>query len=151
MAALLQHDLYRCDHCGNANIVAIPVVHQQETHTYSNVFGSRSSQSAAGRATAPPLPRGRGWPSVLWGFPILLFFLLSLTGISAMVDHPKTVTNAAPMVVFCLLLDLASLGGLLANLRRISRYNREVYSRRLWDWQHTYMCRRCGTFSLIRS
>jgi len=39
----------------------------------------------------------------------------------------------------------------MLNLRRISRYNREVYSRLLWDWQHTYMCRRCGTFSLIAS
>jgi hypothetical protein len=151
MAALAQRNPYQCDQCGTSNIVAVPLLYQQETRTYSNTFGWGSSQSASAQAAAPPRPRGRIWPFVLWGFPILLFFLHSLIGISAILDHPKIVMNAAPVVAACLFLGLVCLGGLLANLRRISRYNREVYSRLLWDWQHTYMCRRCGNFCLIAS
>jgi len=151
MAALAQQNPYRCDQCGNPNIVAVPLLYQQETRTYSNIFAWGSSQSATAQAAAPPRPRGRILPFVLWGFPVLLFFLHSFIGISAILDHPKILMDAGPVVAVCLILGLACLGGLLANLRRVARYNREVYSRLLCDWRHTYMCRRCGNFSLIAS
>jgi hypothetical protein len=50
-----------------------------------------------------------------------------------------------------LFLWLASLAGMVRSLRKISRYNREVYPRLHEDWTHTYMCRRCGSYRLIPS
>ena len=40
--------------------------------------------------------------------------------------------------------------GMLFHFRRIARYNREVYPHLHSDWAHTFMCRRCGKYSLIR-
>ena len=40
--------------------------------------------------------------------------------------------------------------GLLFSFRKIARYNREVYPHLHSDWAHTFMCRRCGKYSLIR-
>jgi hypothetical protein len=48
-------------------------------------------------------------------------------------------------------MGVVCLGGMVLNLRRISRYNLEVYPRLHWDWLHTYMCRRCGNRSLMSS
>ncbi|MGF7181505.1 hypothetical protein HDF11_003023 [Tunturiibacter psychrotolerans] len=42
-------------------------------------------------------------------------------------------------VAIFLFLGVACLGGLVLNLRRVSRHNREVYPRLYWDWEHTYM------------
>jgi hypothetical protein len=40
---------------------------------------------------------------------------------------------------------------LVFNLWSVSRYNREVYPRLRWNWEHTYICRRCGRSRLIPS
>jgi hypothetical protein len=50
-----------------------------------------------------------------------------------------------------LLLGVACAGGMLLSFRRIARYNREVYPRLHWNWEHTYFCRRCGKLRLIPS
>lgn len=50
-----------------------------------------------------------------------------------------------------LALCVTSLAGMVFNLRRVARYNREVYPRLHWNWEHTYICRRCGRFRLIPS
>ena len=50
-----------------------------------------------------------------------------------------------------LLLTVASLAGLVINLRKVAHYNREVFPRLHWNWEHTYICRRCGKFRLIPS
>jgi hypothetical protein len=47
-------------------------------------------------------------------------------------------------------LFIAALAKLLVNLGRVIRYNREVYPNLHSDWAHTFMCRRCGKYSLIR-
>jgi hypothetical protein len=31
----------------------------------------------------------------------------------------------------------------------LAHYNREVYPRPCWNWEHTYICRRCGKFRLV--
>jgi hypothetical protein len=33
----------------------------------------------------------------------------------------------------------------------VSRYNREVYPHLRRNWEHTYICRRCGNSQLILS
>ena len=33
----------------------------------------------------------------------------------------------------------------------IARYNRDIYPRLRWNWEHTYICKRCGKFSFIPS
>ena len=55
-----------------------------------------------------------------------------------------------PSLFFCFSVS-ASLGGMVFSLRRIARYNREVYPRLHWNWEHTYICRRCGRSRLIPS
>jgi hypothetical protein len=39
----------------------------------------------------------------------------------------------------------------ILNLLRIAHYNRDVYPRLRWDWEHTYVCRRCGKLRVIHS
>jgi hypothetical protein len=151
MAALTQQNPYQCDQCGTSNIVAVPLLYQQGTRTYSGPLHHGSSQSYSAHVAAPPQPRRYIRPLLLWGIPVFLLFFHSSMGISAILEHPRIVVNAAPVVTLCLVLGLACLGGLVANLKRISRYNREVYSQLHWDWEHTYQCRRCGRFLLIPS
>jgi hypothetical protein len=55
------------------------------------------------------------------------------------------------LAVVFLLLEVFALAGLVFNLRKIARYNRDIYPRLRWNWEHTYICRRCGKFSLIPS
>src|SRR3954470_2572444 len=66
-----QQTPYQCDRCGAMNVVAAPVVYQQGTHTYSNRFGSGTSQSASAKVVTPPTPRRYVRPLFLWGFGIL--------------------------------------------------------------------------------
>jgi hypothetical protein len=40
---------------------------------------------------------------------------------------------------------------LVVNLRKVAVYNQEVLPRLLWNWEHTYVCRRCGKLRLIPS
>ena len=60
-------------------------------------------------------------------------------------------TTLGDTVALFLLLGLISLGGMFLSFRRIARYNREVYPRLHWNWEHTYICRRCGRFRFIPS
>ena len=151
MASVQLQNPYLCDQCGTPEIVAVPLLYQQGTRTSSGPFGWGSSQSYSAHAAAPPRPRGYLRPLLLWGLPILLFFLWTFAGFSSILEHPMATATTGNAVVFFLLLGVACLGGLVFNLRRISRYNREIYPRLHWDWEHTYMCRRCGNFRLIPS
>lgn len=151
MATPLQQNPYRCDQCGTGEIVAVPLLYQQGTRTYSGTFSSGTSQSYSAQVAAPPRPRGYVWTIVLWGFAILLFFFWSYAGLGAILVHPETTAMKGHAVVVFMLLCVACVVGLLASLRRIVRYNREIYPRLHWDWTHTYMCRRCGKSRLIPS
>lgn len=151
MASVSQLNPYQCDQCGTANIVAAPVLYQQGTHTYSTRFYSGTTQSHAAQAAAPPDPRGYGRPLLFWGIPICFTFFWGLAGLGRILGHPQSAASLGDTVVVFLLLGVVSLAGMLFNFRRIARYNREVYPQLRWNWEHTYICRRCGRFRLIPS
>ena len=149
MTSVMQQHPYQCDQCGTPEIVAVPLLYQQGTRTFSGMFNRGTSQSYSAQAAAPPRPRGYARPLLLWGPAILIFSVWVWAGLSLILEHPTAmiVEKAAISV----LLDISCIAGLLFNLRRISRYNHEVYPRLHEDWTHTYMCRRCGSYRLIPS
>lgn len=149
MASEPQLNPYRCDQCGTTNIVAAPLLYEQGTRTYSGPLHSGVSQSFSAQAASPPSPRGYVRASLLWGFWILLFSIMVLVGFSLILKHP-TAAVLENTAIFALP-DIACIAGLLLSFRRIARYNREVYSRLYWNWEHTYICRRCGKSRLIAS
>jgi hypothetical protein len=151
MASVSQLNPYQCDQCGTANIVAAPVLYQQGTHTYSTRFYSGTTQSFSARAATPPRPKGYMWPLLVWGPAILILSVWTVVGISSINEHPMATALRPSSVAVFLLLAVASLVGMVSSLRRIARYNREVYPRLHWNWEHTYICRRCGRFRLIPS
>lgn len=151
MATLSQQSPYRCDQCGTPDIVAVPLVYQQGTRTYANPFGWGSSQSHSAQAASPPRRRSYLRSFLLWGPPTSLFFLWSYAGISAMLEHRNVRRSAQEEMAVFLFLGLICLGGLVISATRIYRYNRRVYPQAQWDWEHTYMCRRCGSRLLISS
>ena len=149
MATVSQLNPYQCDHCGTANIVAASVLYQQGTRTYSGTFSSGTSQSHFAQAVAPPSLRGYLRPLVLWGPATLILFVWTTVGFRSIFGHPTTTALRANSVGVFLFLFLVSLSVMLFSFRKIARYNREVYPRLQWNWQHTYICRRCGKFRLI--
>jgi hypothetical protein len=151
MASVSQFNPYRCDQCGAANIVAAPLLYKQGTRTYSGPFHSGISQSFSAQTAAPPNPRGYGRPLLLWGIPICFTFLLGLVGFSGILEHPSSIATSGNIVALLLLLGVACVGGMLLHFNSIARYNREVYPRLHWNWEHTYICRRCGRSLLIPS
>ena len=52
-------------------------------------------------------------------------------------------------MAFLACLGLICCLGMSLSVRRIARYNREVYPRLQWNWEHTYICQRCGNSQLI--
>jgi hypothetical protein len=151
MASVSQLNPYQCDQCGTANIVAAPVLYQQGTHTYSTRFYSGTTQSHSAQAATPPHPKGYLRPLLIWGPAITIFFVWTVVGASSIYDHPMTSALRPSAVTLFLFLGAASLVRLVFSLRGIARYNREVYPQLRWNWEHTYICRRCGKFRLIPS
>jgi hypothetical protein len=151
MASVVLHHNYQCDQCGTPEIVAVPLLYQQGTRTFSGTFNHGTTQSYSAQAVTPPRARSYVRPILLWGFVITLFSLWSFTALSAFLRHPTISASETEVTAIFLFLWLASLGGMVRSLRKISRYNREVYPQLHWDWAHTYMCRRCGKLRLIPS
>ncbi len=149
MACLSQLNPYHCDQCGAANVVAAPVLYQQGTRSYSTRFYSGTTQSFSAKAAAPPDSRGYGRPLLLWGIPICFTFFWGFAGLDRIRVHPTSLATLSETVAIFLILGFILLGGMLLNFRRIARYNREIYPRLHWTWEHTYVCRRCGRFRLI--
>jgi hypothetical protein len=151
MASVLQLNPYQCDQCGTTNIVAAPVLYQQGTRTFSGIFNSGTSQSYSAQAVAPPNPRGYARPLLLWGFGILFTCFWGVAGLQAVARHPNSLGTLERPITFLLILAVACLIGVILNLLRIAHYNRDVYPRLRWDWEHTYVCRRCGKLRVILS
>ncbi len=137
--------------CGTTNIVAAPVLYQQGTRTFSGIFNAGTSQSYSAQAVAPPNPRGYIQPLLLWGIPICFTFFWAFVGLFGILNRSKSAISLGNTVTILLLLGVACVGGMLLSFRRIASYNREVYPRLHWNWEHTYICRRCGKFRLIPS
>lgn len=151
MATLSQPTPYRCNQCGTGEIVAAPLLYQQGTRTFSSTFIHGTSQSFSAQIAAPPRPRGYIRAFVLWGFAICVLLAWSYAGLSSILEHPATTAMGGNVVAIFMLLCLISVAGLLLNLRRIFRYNHEIFPQLQSDWEHTYMCRRCGKTRLIPS
>jgi hypothetical protein len=151
MASVTQLNTYQCDQCGTQNIVAAPIVYRQGTHTYTTRLQSGTRRSFSAHAAAPPDRRGYGRPFLLWGPAILILSAWTIAGASSILEHPLTTALHMPTVFIFLFLGIASFAGLVLALLKIARYNREIYPRLLWDWEHTYICRRCGRSRLIPS
>lgn len=151
MASVSQQTPYQCDQCGATNIVAAPLLYEQGTRSYSGPYHSGISQSYSAQAAAPPHPRGYGRPVLFWGIPICFTLFWGFVGLIGILDHRESASTLGSTVTVLLLLGVACLGGMLLRFRKIARYNREVYSRLYWNWQHTYICRRCGRSLLIPS
>jgi hypothetical protein len=127
MASVSQFNPYHCDQCGTANIVAAPVLFEQGTRTYSGTFYSGMSQSFSAQSVAPPYTRGYIRPFLLWGPLVIIFWVWTVLGAGSILDHPvSSVLRPNTLAVF-----------LLLGLR--------------WNWEHTYICRRCGKPRLIPS
>ncbi len=151
MATPLQQNPYRCDQCGTGEIVAVPLLYQQGTRSYSGTFSRGTSQSYSAQVAAPPRPRSYLRSFLPWGFAIFFCVFWGGAGFSKIAEQPARHTSLGPAVGFLLFVGLGCLAGLALSLRRISRYNKEIYLRLHWDWTHTYMCRRCGKSRLIPS
>lgn len=150
MAATGQQLAFRCDQCGNSEIVALSLLHEQGTRSFSGRFTSGVSQSFTARAASPPKPRGYLRAGLEWGFPIIVCCFWGLLGLSAIAQHSRAPFSLEITVAVLLFLGCILILSLLFSFRRIARYNREVYPHLYSDWAHTFMCRRCGKYSLIR-
>jgi hypothetical protein len=151
MATLPLHNSYRCDQCGTPEIVAVPVLYQQGTRSFSGLFNHGTSQSYSAQLATPPKPKGYVLPILLWGFAVTLFSISSFFDLNALLTRPTIPATEVGIAAIFLSLWLASVGGLVWSLRRIYRYNHDAYPKLHWNWEHTYMCRRCGKFNLIPS
>ena len=118
---------------------------------YSGTFSSGTSQSYSAQVAAPPSPRGYGRPLLLWGPVILFLSVWTVVSFRSILELPKTTMFRVDLAAVFLLLDVVSFVCLVFKLRSIARYNREVYPRLHWNWEHTYICRRCGKLRLIPS
>lgn len=146
----LQHP-YQCDQCGTQNIVAFPVVYQEGTRVYHGLGNQWDSRTHSAHIAAPPQRRRYVGHILLWGFAVILFSVTGFFDLTALVARPRFSATETAIAIIFLLLWLASVAGMVRSLGRIARYNREVYPQLLWDWEHTYLCRRCGKSMVIRS
>lgn len=151
MASESQSNSYRCDQCGTTNVVAASVLYQEGTRTYSGPFYSGVTQSYSAHAVAPPKLRGYLRPFILWGPAIAIFSVWTLIGASAVYRHPLSSALRPTTLGVFLVLCLGAIGGMIASIRKIARYNREVYPQLLRNWEHTFICRRCGRSLVIPS
>jgi hypothetical protein len=145
-----QQTAYRCEHCGSPEIVALSLLYEQGTRSFSGRFTSGISQSYSAQAAAPPKQKRYFLSFVLWGPVVVFFGMWTYFGFNALFMHAKALVLKELLLVVFFVLFIAALAKLLVNLSRVIRYNREVYPNLHSDWAHTFMCRRCGKYSLIR-
>jgi len=151
MAVAKQQLSYQCDQCGSPNIVALPVLHEQGTRTYSSPTNWGLSQSHSAQGAAPPHRKGYGGPFLLWGFLLSFFLFWSWACYSAMLKYPKTASSMEYPLGHLGLMVLGCVIGLVLTSRKVSRYNRAVFPVLYSTWARTYMCRRCGKLLHIPS
>jgi hypothetical protein len=150
MAATGQQVAYQCDKCGSFEIVALSVLYEQGTRNFSGRFTSGVSQSFSAKAASPPQPRRYSRPLIFWGPVVIFFALWTFVGFNTLFMHPKALAFKELLAIVFPLLFLVAIAKMLLGLGRVARYNREVYPHLHSDWTHTFMCRRCGKYSLIR-
>ena len=149
MAASAQQHTYQCAQCGTSEIVALPVVYQQGTRSFSGLLNHGVSQSLSAQAVAPPEPRGYLRRLLPWGFGVILLTVTTFFEMSAYLHRSEHPASETLIALIFLLVWAGAVLGMLRSLSSIARYNREVYPKLHSDWAHTYMCRRCCNLSLI--
>ena len=149
MGSVLEQTPYQCNRCGTTNVVAAPLVYQRGTHTYSTRLGSGTTQSYSARAVSPPYPRRYARPMFVWGLGILFSVFWGSAGVRAILRDSSSREDVAGPIAFLVCLGLICCLGMLFSVRRIARYNRDVYPHLHWNWEHTYICQRCGNSQLI--
>jgi hypothetical protein len=149
MATSAQQDVYQCDQCGTPEIVAVPILYQQGTRTFSGLFNHGVSQSFWAQVVAPPKPRSYAGRLLTWGFPVALFTIATYFDLRAFLQRSTISAQETEIAIVFLFLCLASIWGMGRSVLKVSRYNREVYPKRQSDWAHTFMCRRCGKLFMI--
>jgi predicted RNA-binding Zn-ribbon protein involved in translation (DUF1610 family) len=145
-----QQMAYRCEQCGSPEIVALSLLYEQGTRSFSGRFTSGVSQSYSAQAAAPPKPKQYFRPFILWGPAIIILSFWIYAGLQSVLLHPKTTALRDEVVFVLLFFCVIAFAALLFSICKIARYNREVYPQLHSDWAHTFMCRRCGKYSLIR-
>ena len=156
MGTALQQTDYQCEQCGATNIVAAPVVYSQGTHSFSGRFCAGTNAIILQRSSAaPPRPRGYLRPLLLWGSPHFFPSFWELCWASdqdSAIIRTTSGTQGLRRLRFSYLLDLAaSLEWCFMSFRKVARYNREVYPRLYWDWEHTYVCKTMRRSQMIPS
>jgi hypothetical protein len=145
MAVAKQQLSYQCDQCGSPNIVALPVLYEQGTRTYSSPTNWGSSQSYSAQAAAPPRRKGYGGPFLAWSFGAYFFFFWGGMLLRGVLARPNDFGSIPERVAIILIsIGLGLIAGMLLNFRRVSRYNEKVFPGLYRNWVRTYMCRRCG-------
>lgn len=145
-----QQTAYRCDQCGSPEIVALSLLYEQGTRSFSGRFTSGISQSFTARGASPPSPRNYVRALLGWGFAIFFCVFWGIAGFRGILQHPRETESLEGAVTFLFCFGFMLLLGMLFHFRRIARYNREVYPYLHSNWAQTFMCRRCGKYSLIR-
>ena len=149
MVAAGQQTAYRCDQCGSPEIVSLSLLYEQGTRSFSGRITSGISQSFTARGASPPSPRNYVRALLGWGFAIFFCVFWGIAGFRGILQHPRKTESLESAVTFLFCFGFMLLLGMLFHFRRIARYNREVYPRLHSNWAHTFMCRRCGKYSLI--
>ena len=149
MGTALPRTDYQCDQCGATNIVAASVIYSQGTHSFSGRFSAGTTQSSSARAAAPPRARGYFRPFLCWGAAAFILFLWTIVGLSSILQHPTTSALRPQTVALFLFIGIACFVAMVHGFRKVALYNREVYPRLYRDWEHTYVCKRCGRFQQI--
>jgi len=152
MAVAKQQPSCQCDQCGSPNIVALSVLYEQGTRTYSSPAYWGKSRTYSAQGAAPPRRKGYGGPFLAWGFGAYFFFFWGGLLLRGVLERPNDFGPISERLAIVLIsIGLGLIGGMILNFRRVSRYNARVFPGLYWHWAHTYMCRRCGKLLHIPS
>jgi hypothetical protein len=151
MGTVLQQTIYHCEQCGGTNIVAAPVVFREGTHTYTRRLSTETNQSFSALVAAPPRPRGYLRPFLIWGFGIFFAIFWAFAGLRALLANSESHAVLLRPLGLLTLVGCVCVAGMFRSLRRVAQYNRQVFPRLYWNWEHTYICKRCGRFQMLPS
>ena len=149
MATSVAQQAYQCDQCGNPDIVAVPLLYQQGTRTFSGVFNRGVSQSVAAQTLSPPRTRRYAIRAFAWGMVVVLCLLWGCTALRAFLLDGTHSASLSSITVVTLLLCMGAIIGMFRSMRKIYRYNHDIYPELEAKWAHSFMCRRCGKLQSI--
>jgi hypothetical protein len=106
MAATGQQMAYRCDQCGSSEIVALSLLYEQGTRSFSGRFTSGVSQSFTAKAASPPSPRNYVRALFGWGFAMFFCVFWGIAGFRGILQHPQETESLEGAVTFLFCLGL---------------------------------------------